>query len=80
VSRRTPRTATGRDLVPGCEEGDLRLMFVRMSNLKSDDQENTAAGWIYRTNDRGWTICYDLKPAFGPRAAEAVARISVACS
>ena len=56
-------------------------MFVRMSNLQSDHrQENTAAGWTHRTNDRGWTIYCDPKPVFGPRAVEAVARISVACS
>ena len=63
----------GRELVPGCEQEDISLIFVPMSNLTSDRQENTAAGWTHRTNDPGWTIHCDLKPAFGPRRAEAVA-------
>jgi hypothetical protein len=46
----------GRELVPGCEQEDINLIFVPISNLTSDRQENTAAGWTHRTNDPGWTI------------------------
>ena len=45
----------GRELVPGCEQEDINLIFVPISNLTSDRQENTAAGWTHRTNDPGWT-------------------------
>ena len=58
----------GRELVPGCEQEDINLIFVPISNLTSDRQENTAAGWTHRTHDPGWTMHCDLKPAFGPRA------------
>ena len=46
-----------------------------MSRLKSDHDRITAEGWVYRTNERGWTIYRDPATSRWHTRAEALAII-----
>lgn len=46
-----------------------------MSRVKSDHDRITAEGWVYRTNERGWTIYRDPSTQRWCTRAEALAII-----
>jgi hypothetical protein len=44
-----------------------------MANFDTDHGKLTAAGWAYRTNDRGWLIYHDPETGHWHTGSEAIA-------